>query len=416
MATAEIITIGDEILIGQIVDTNSAYIAGKLNGAGIRVAQMRSVGDNRAAIIAALQQGIARADVLVVTGGLGPTSDDITKQVLAEFTGAGGWTLHEPSMEIIRQIVTARGLPMNEQNRLQALVPDTCEVIPNPLGTAPGMWFDCRGKIIVSLPGVPFEMHALMDGILPKLQAAFSLPPVFHRTIATCGLPESALAERIAGWEQSLPPYMKLAYLPNPLTGVRLRLSVYQPDEDTEAEAARAVQALRALLGTAIYGEGDDTLETVAGRLLLERRATVATAESCTGGKIASLLTSVAGSSAWFKGGAVAYDNAVKTNVLGVAAAAIERHGAVSRQVAEQMAQGVRRLLRTDYAIATSGIAGPGGGTPEKPAGTLCIAVATPRGTHSERHQFTNDRLRNIERFSATALNRLRLKIFSVES
>ncbi|MDR2802585.1 MAG: CinA family nicotinamide mononucleotide deamidase-related protein [Prevotellaceae bacterium] len=409
--TAEIITIGDEILIGQIVDTNSAYIAGQLNSIGVRVERMSSVGDGRSAIRTALQQGVAHAGVLIVTGGLGPTNDDITKHVLAEFTGATGWTVHEPSLEIIRQIVTARGLPMNEQNRSQALLPDTCEAILNRLGTAPGMWFNYQGKIIIALPGVPFEMQALMDAAVQKLQTAFSLPPVFHRTITTYGLPESVLAERIAAWEQALPPHIKLAYLPNPLTGVRLRLSVYEPAAGTAAEVAKAVEALRALLGNAIYGEGTDTLETVVGRLLLERRATVATAESCTGGKIASLLTSVAGSSAYFKGSVVAYDNAVKIHVLGVPAAAIEQYGAVSVQVAEQMAEGARRLLHADYAIATSGIAGPGGGTPEKPVGTVCIAVATPQGTHSEQRQFTNDRLRNIERFSAAALNLLRLEI-----
>ena len=330
---------------------------------------------------------------------------------MAEFTGATGWVEHKPSLDIIRQIVTARSLPMNEQNRRQVLVPDTCEVILNRLGTAPGMWFNHWGKIIIALPGVPFEMHALLDDVLQKLQTTFSLLPVFHRTITTYGLPESILAERIAGWEQALPPYIKLAYLPNPLTGVRLRLSVYEPSADTEAEVAKAEEGLRALLGEAIYGEETDTLETVVGRLLLERRATVATAESCTGGKIASLLTSVAGSSSYFKGSVVAYDNAVKINALGVAAAAIEQHGAVSVQVAEQMAEGARRLLQADYAVATSGIAGPGGGTPQKTVGTVCIAVATPQGVYSEQRQFTNDRLRNIERFSAAALNQLRLEI-----
>jgi nicotinamide-nucleotide amidase len=411
MAVATIITIGDEILIGQIVDTNSAYIAGQLDRIGIRVDSMRSVGDGCSAILAALREGVAHADVVIITGGLGPTSDDITKQVLAEFTGAAGWTEDKPSMEIIRQIVTARGLPMNEQNRSQALLPDTCRAIPNRLGTAPGLWCNYRGKIIIALPGVPFEMCALMKDVAAALQTAFSLPPVFHRTMATYGLPESMLAERIAAWEQALPPHIKLAYLPNPLTGVRLRLSVYEPAAGTEAEVNKAVAELRPLLGEAIYGEGADTLEAAAGRLLLERRATVATAESCTGGKIASLLTSVAGSSAYFKGGVVAYNNAVKVNALGVAAAAIEQYGAASVQVAEQMAAGVRRLLQTDYAVATTGIAGPDGGTPQTPAGSVYIAVATPQGIRSEERRFTNDRLRNIDRFSAAALNLLRLAI-----
>jgi nicotinamide-nucleotide amidase len=300
---------------------------------------------------------------------------------------------------------------MNEQNRNQALIPDTCEVILNLLGTAPGMWFNYGSVIIVSLPGVPFEMRALMDGVVQKLQETCTLLPIFHRTITTFGLPESVLAERIAEWENALPSHIKLAYLPNPLTGVRLRLSVYQPKPATETEVAQAVDKLRAIIGNAIYGEGGDTLEIVVGRLLRERGATVATAESCTGGKIASLLTSVAGSSVYFKGGVVAYDNLVKINVLGVSTETIAAHGAVSRPVAEQMAEGVRRILQTDYAVATSGIAGPGGGTPQKPVGTVCIAVATPQGVFSELLHFTNDRQRNIERSAATALNMLRLNI-----
>jgi nicotinamide-nucleotide amidase len=254
-------------------------------------------------------------------------------------------------------------------------------------------------------------MDALMDEVVKKLQSAFSLPPVFHRTLTTYGLPESVLAERIAGWEQALPVHIKLAYLPNPLTGVRLRLSVYEPAAGTEAEVEEKVAALRVLLGEAIYGEADDTLEKAVGRLLLERRITVATAESCTGGKIASLLCSVPGSSAYFKGSVVAYDNAVKINVLGVDADTIAQYGAVSGQVAEQMAEGARRVMQTDYAVATSGIAGPDGGTLQKPAGTVCIAIATPQGVHSEQRQFTSDRLRNIERFSAAALNKLRLAL-----
>jgi nicotinamide-nucleotide amidase len=412
---AQIITIGDEILIGQIVDTNSAYIAGRLNAIGVRVGEMQSVADNRRAITEALQQGLKQADILIVTGGLGPTNDDITKQALAELTHATAWSIHEPSLAIVRQIVAQRSLPMNELNRNQALLPDTCEALLNRIGTAPGLWFDYDGKVIVALPGVPFEMYALMDEVVRKLQAACALPPIFHRTLTTYGLPESVLAERIAGWERSLPASIRLAYLPNPLSGVRLRLSVYEPSVTTEAEVEKAVVELRTLIGTALYGEGADTLETVVGRRLRERGATVATAESCTGGKIASLLTSVAGSSAYFKGSVVAYDNAVKIQVLGVAADDIARYGAVSLPVVEQMAEGVRRLLQTDYAVATSGIAGPDGGTPTKPVGTVCVATATPQGVASECFHFTNDRQRNIDRSAATALNQLRLQILSTD-
>jgi nicotinamide-nucleotide amidase len=411
VVTADIITIGDEILIGQIIDTNSAYIAARLNALGIRVGTILSVGDTRQAIWTALEQSSQQADVLVLTGGLGPTNDDITKKLLAEYTGSQQWVVHEETLKNIQQITTQRGLPMNRQNCDQALVPDTCEVLLNTLGTAPGMWFNYRGKIIISLPGVPFEMHHLLDKVVQGLQTNFTIPPVYHRIITTFGLPESVLAERIADWEQALPPHIRLAYLPNPLTGVRLRLSVYEPDNATEAEVAQAVVALRAVLGDVIYGEGADTLETVTGQLLRAHKATVSTAESCTGGKIASLITAIPGSSAYFKGSVVAYDNAVKINVLGVDPKTIAQYGAVSLPVVEQMAAGARRLLQTDYAVATSGVAGPDGGTPEKPTGTVCIAVATPQGVLSETHHFTNDRQRNIERSSANALNMLRLAL-----
>ncbi|MDR1681704.1 MAG: CinA family nicotinamide mononucleotide deamidase-related protein [Prevotellaceae bacterium] len=406
---ASIITVGDEILIGQIVDSNSAYIAGQLNAAGIRVVAMHSVGDERRAITEALEQAVAGAGVVILTGGLGPTNDDITKNVLAEFTHATGWRTDAPSLEIIQQITAQRGLPMNRQNREQALVPDNCETLLNRIGTAPGLWFEYQGRIIIALPGVPFEMQALMGEVVRKLQASLRLPPVLHRTVATYGMPESVLAAHIAEWERALPPCIRLAYLPGPLTGVRLRLSVYAPDATSERLVAKAVEGLQALLAEVIYGAGDDTLVSVVGRLLRQRRATVAVAESCTGGKIASLLTSEAGSSAYFKGGIVAYDNAVKTGVLQVRASDILEHGAVSEPVVEQMAEGVRRLMEADYAIATSGIAGPGGGTAQKPVGTVWIAIATPQGVTSRRWQFTNDRLRNIDRAAATALNMLRL-------
>jgi len=408
---AQIITIGDEILIGQIVDTNSAYIAERLNSIGIRVGQMLSVGDTRQAIFDALQQACTRADVIVVTGGLGPTNDDITKHTLAEFTDAKTWVQHQASLEIIESIAQRRGLPMNEQNRNQAMLPDTCEALLNRLGTAPGMWFEHGGKIIISMPGVPFEMQGLMDEVISRLQKRFALPPIYHRTIATYGLAESILAEKLAEWERALPEYIHLAYLPNPLSGVRLRFSVYNPEPTTEAEVEQAVVALRTLLGQHIYGEGTDTLATAVGRLLRERRATVSTAESCTGGKIASLLTAIAGSSAYFKGGVVAYDNSVKSTLLNVSPETIEKHGAVSLPVVEQMAEGARHALQTDYAVAVSGIAGPGGGTPEKPVGTVCIAVASPRGVVSQQVQLTGDRLRNIDRSAAMALNMLRLQI-----
>jgi len=281
--TAEIITIGDEILIGQIVDTNSAYISEKLNAIGVRVGEIVSVSDNRAHILDTLKQASLRADILILTGGLGPTKDDITKHILAEFTGAKDWVLHQPSLAVVEEIITRRGLPMNELNRWQAMLPDTCEVLLNRLGTAPGMWFNYRGKVIVSMPGVPFEMQYIMQEVVEKLKTVFQLPPIYHKTITTYGIPESLLAERLASWEEKLPPHIKLAYLPNPQTGVRLRFSVYEPDSETANEVARQIEKLQNLLGNAIYGEGTDTLEIVLSRLLKEKNATLATAESCTG-------------------------------------------------------------------------------------------------------------------------------------
>jgi nicotinamide-nucleotide amidase len=304
-------------------------------------------------------------------------------------------------------------MPMSALNRAQAEVPDTCEALLNRLGTAPGLWFDYNGAVLVALPGVPFEMQALMqEAVLPKLQQRFQLHPIYHRTLMTFGLPESMLAECIAPWEKALPPYLKLAYLPNPLTGVKLRLSAYDaPHENVADECERQVRRLRHVIGDVLYGEEPDTLEQVVGRLLLEEGATVAVAESCTGGAIASLITSVPGSSAYFKGAVVAYDNAVKTGLLGVTEEMLQAHGAVSLPVVEQMAVGVRQALKADYAIATSGIAGPGGGTPEKPVGTVCFAVASPMGVHAERLSFAADRARNIARASANALNLLRISL-----
>ena len=302
-------------------------------------------------------------------------------------------------------------MPLGTLNRAQADVPDTCEALLNRLGTAPGMWFEHNGAVLVSLPGVPFEMQAIMrEEVLPRLKQRFRLQPIYHRTLMTFGLPESMLAECIAPWEKALPLYFKLAYLPNPLTGVKLRLSVYDaPQEHVAKEVDRQVWRLRQIIGDALYGEEPDTLEQVAGRLLLERGATLAVAESCTGGAIASLITSVPDSSAYFKGAVVAYDNAVKTGLLGVPAEMLQEHGAVSLPVVEQMALGVRQALNADYAIATSGVAGPGGGTPDKPVGTVCFAVASPTSVHVERLSFAADRARNIARASANALNMLRI-------
>jgi nicotinamide-nucleotide amidase len=410
---ATIITIGDEILIGQITDTNSAFIAKELNNIGVRIKEIRSISDDKNHITSTLNDVLKPESLVLMTGGLGPTNDDITKKALAGYTGAQRMVVHEAQLAVIEEITSQRKMPMSALNRGQAEVPDTCEALLNRLGTAPGMWFAYNGAVLVSLPGVPFEMQALMrEAVLPKLQQRFPLHPIFHRTLMTFGLPESMLAECIAPWEKALPPYLKLAYLPNPLTGVKLRLSAYEVvQEDVAAEVERQVWRLRQVIGDALYGEEPDTLEQVVGRLLLEKGAMVAVAESCTGGAVASLITSVPGCSAWFKGAVVAYDNTVKTGLLGVSEKTLQTHGAVSLPVVEQMAVGVRQALHADYAIATSGIAGPGGGTPEKPVGTVCFAVASPAGVHAERLSFAADRMRNIARASANSLNLLRISI-----
>ncbi len=414
---AVIITIGDEILIGQIVDTNSAYISQQLNSLGIRVHEMLSISDDKQHIISTLNNVIKEGRVVIITGGLGPTNDDITKKVLGEYTGSQGDITSEKQLAVITEIISRRKMPLGALNRGQADVPDTCEVLVNTKGTAPGMWFDYKGAVLVSLPGVPFEMQHLMKQVTEKLQSQFQLMPIYHRSLMTFGIPESSLAEMIAEWEAALPEHIKLAYLPNPTTGVKLRLSIYDNLIENgklkvENEFNNQIGKLKAIIGDALYGEEPDTLESVVGKLLQAKKATVATAESCTGGKIASMLTSIAGSSAYFKGSVVAYDNNLKTDIIGVSTETLTLNGAVSAPVVEQMAEGVRQRLKTDYAIATSGIAGPGGGTPEKPVGTVWIAIAGTNGVTSKLLNTTGDRERIIERSAANALNMLRLELY----
>jgi len=412
---AVIISIGDEILIGQIVDTNSAYIAEQLNRMGLRVHEILSISDDKNHIINTLNTIVKEGRVVVITGGLGPTNDDITKKVLGEYTGATKMITNEEQLVAITEIIARRKMRMNDLNRLQADVPETCKVLVNRKGTAPGMWFDYKGAVLISLPGVPYEMQYLMEQVVPKLQERFHLTPIYHRSLMTFGFPEAILAEKLASWESALPCYINLAYLPNPITGVKLRLSVYdrQLSTDVKQEVEHQVAILKQLLGNALYGEEPDNLQTVAGRLLQAKGATLATAESCTGGKIASLITSLPGSSAYFKGSVVAYDNNVKVNVLGVSADTLTLNGAVSQEVVIQMAEGARRLMQSDYAVAASGIAGPDGGTPEKPVGMVWMAIAGPNGTKTKLLNTTGDRRRIIEHSAANAINLLRLELLS---
>jgi len=408
--TAEIITIGDELLIGQVVDTNSAWMAEKLNETGIPVRQITSISDNREHILTTLAEASQRAGIILITGGLGPTKDDITKTTLCEYFGST-MIFSETAYEDVSNLFRSRGLPVTSLNRSQAMVPECCTVIPNHDGTAPGMWFEKDGVIYVSMPGVPFEMKGLMTReILPRLVSR-SDTVIMHRTLLTEGIGESFLADRIRSWEEGLPSHIKLAYLPQPGI-VRLRLSARGAEKkELEAELQKAVDDLLPLAGEFIFGEGNDTLEEVVGRLLREKGHTLATAESCTGGYIAHLITSIAGSSDYFKGSVVAYANEIKEKLLGVKSGTLAGHGAVSSETVKEMAEGARDRFGTDYAIAVSGIAGPAGGTLDKPVGTTWIAVASPKGTVTRKFNLGDHRGRNIQRAAIAALSMLRKKI-----
>lgn len=418
MIKASICTIGDEILIGQVVDTNSSHISLALNEIGVKVARMVSIGDASDCIIGTLTQELRENDIVIVTGGLGPTKDDITKTALAELSGATSFKTDERQLEIIHKLLSARGLDILDINLAQASVPETCEVIPNLLGTAPIMVFrfeDDRfghSATLYSLPGVPFEAIGSLPDILEDIKSHHSLSDIYHRTVMTYGLAESALAKMIEEWEDNLPEDMHLAYLPNPLTGVRLRLSVYGGrKEDAQKRIEAEIGALKCILGDIIYSETDDTLQGCIGRMLTRSGRTLSTAESCTGGMISSLITSVPGSSAYFLGSVTSYANSVKTGVLSVPEEIIEKYGAVSSECVAAMAEGVRKLTGSDYSVATSGIAGPGGGSDEKPVGLVWIGVSSANGTETFKAVFKSNRKRNIERFASTALNYLRVKI-----
>lgn len=411
---AEIITIGDELLIGQVVDTNSAWLGSTLGDDGIKVIQITSVQDHAAQIVQAVNDALSRADIVLMTGGLGPTKDDITKKTLAEMFGMK-LVRNEQVYEMVGKQLALRGIAFTELNQGQALVPDGCTVLPNRNGTAPGMWFERDGKVLISMPGVPFEMKALVkDEVLPRLRKHFALDANVHRTIITFGLAESILADTIASWEEALPPYLHLAYLPSALC-IRLRLSAYEIDrQKAEQEIESQIGKLSKVIPHYIIGSEDDSLESVTGALLKTRGETLATAESCTGGNIAHRFTAMPGASEYFKGGVVAYSNEVKIALLGVDPESLNRYGAVSQSVAEQMAEGVRRATGATYGISTTGIAGPTGGTPEKPVGTVWMAVATPNGVFSRRMVFGSVRSQNIERASSNCINLLRLQLLGL--
>lgn len=405
---ATIITIGDEILIGQIVDTNSVSIAKHLNAAGMVVREKVAIGDDSRQIVACVERALEGTEAVIVTGGLGPTKDDITKKTLASMFGCD-MVWNQTVADHVERMLEERGIEFNELNRGQAMVPTCCTVLFNAHGTAPGMWFERGGKVVVSLPGVPFEMeHLMQDEVMPRLKAHFELRQIVHRTMITAGLPESMLAKTIESWENALPPYLKLAYLPNP-GAVRLRLSAYEVEgESVSKEIDRQFERLRKIIPHHIIGFETATMQELVHELLIRRGLTLAAAESCTGGVIASRFTAMPGASAYFRCGVVAYSNEAKHDVLGVDAETIARCGAVSEEVARQMAEGARRIAGADYAVATTGIAGPAGGSVRKPVGTVWIAVATPRRTVAILKQCGTDRGQIIDRASAFAISLLR--------
>jgi nicotinamide-nucleotide amidase len=410
---AEIITIGDEILIGQIIDTNSAFIAQELNLIGVSVYQITSVQDERSHILKAFEEAESRADVIIVTGGLGPTKDDITKLTLCEYFGD---TLVESKEvlahveELFRNYIST---PISDMNRRQALVPSRAVVLKNAYGTAPGMWIERNGKVFVSLPGVPFEMKSLIQNeVIPRIVNVFHRPFILHRTLMTYGVGESAIAEKIEHWENALPPFIKLAYLPN-LGKVRLRLTAKGTDKEEIAIAVEGeIQKLHGIIGDIIFGEDQNgALEEVVGKLLAKKQFTVATAESCTGGAIAERITSVPGASAYFKGSVVSYATEVKIKVLNVPEELIKTHSVVSSSVAEAMASNVRELLGTDFAIATTGNAGPTKGDSDVDVGTVFISIASPSGVYVEKFMMGNHRERIVQKTVNKAFELLQKEI-----
>jgi nicotinamide-nucleotide amidase len=404
---AEIITIGDEILIGQIVDTNSAWMAAGLNNIGIRVKQISSVSDDRRHILTALAEAGNRADIILITGGLGPTKDDITKKTIAEYFNVK-LVENKDALDNVRAIFARYNRPLLDVNRLQAQVPENCEVILNKNGTAPGMWFNEGGKIYISMPGVPHEMMYMMEeDVLPRLKSSLKLPVIIHKTILTVGEGESFLAERIADIEDLLPSYIKLAYLPK-LGQVRLRLSGYGEDEAFLKEkvnefAAKIVERV----ANVVAAEEDIPIEKAILNFMTEKGLTLSLAESCTGGYISHLITQHPGSSKVFLGGVVSYSNGLKESVLGVKNETLEQFGAVSRETVTEMAEGALLNFKSNYALAVTGIAGPDGGTPDKPVGTVWIAVATINKILAKKLTFGNKRRQNIERSAIAALNML---------
>ena len=414
MTKASIITIGDELLIGQVIDTNSAWMAQELNKSGIAVKRRVAVGDSRDEIWQALDEESNQADIILITGGLGPTADDITKPLLCEYFN-GNMVVDEGALQNVKNIFeNILKRPMIERNLKQAEVPDNCTVILNKRGTAPGMWFEKAGKIYVSMPGVPFEMKGMMtEAVIPGLLQHFRFPHIAHRTLLTAGVGESFLAEQLIDFEAELPKHIKLAYLPN-YGMVRLRLSTAGFDKNAvETEIDILFEKLQVLVKDNLVTNMDETMEKVVSKLLLAKNKTVCTAESCTGGYIAHLFTSIAGASGFYNGSVISYAYAAKTSLLDVPADNLNKNGAVSEEVVTLMAKGILQKIEADYVIAVSGIMGPDGGTPEKPVGTVWIAIGNNKAIETQKFHFRFERDRNIQLTAVNALNMLRKFILS---
>jgi nicotinamide-nucleotide amidase len=414
MTDISIVTIGDELLIGQVIDTNSAWMAQELNKAGFWVKRRVAIGDGRNDILKVLREESVNADIILMTGGLGPTADDITKAVLCEYFNSA-LVIDEAALENVRNIFTKIfKRPITERNLKQAEVPAVCKVIQNKRGTAPGMLFEKNEKIFISMPGVPHEMKGMMaDDVIPLLKNRFVTHFISHRTLLTAGIGESSVADHISEFESALPSHIKLAYLPG-YGMVRLRLTANAVQADgLERELDHAFADLKSLVEEWMVTDEDITLQEALGKLLTFRKESVSTAESCTGGYVAHLITSIPGSSAYFHGSVIAYDNEIKKKMLAVDPAILSAHGAVSEETVKAMVYGAIRNLETDFAVATSGIMGPGGGSEEKPVGTVWIAAGDANGIITRKLWFRFDRQRNIEMTAINVLNLLRIFILS---
>jgi nicotinamide-nucleotide amidase len=411
---ATIIAIGDELLIGQVVNTNAAFIAEKLNAVGIPVQRMITIGDDEEAIVRTLEEASRQSDVMCLTGGLGPTHDDVTRGAICKFFGTD-LVLNEEALENVRRIFKHRNVPITKLNEEQALVPRGCDVMQNPHGTAPGYFFHREGKHVAVMPGVPFEMKAMMENyVIPYFEHHAAGQVIRHRTLRTTGIPESFLFQQLGNLDELLEG-AKLAFLPAP-TGVRLRISVQEKDARTaEMKIQEVEKRIRGKAEKYIYGVENEELEQVIGRMLTERKLTIAVAESCTGGLITDKITDVSGSSNYFERGVIAYSNRSKTEILKVPEELIEAHGAVSSEVAKAMAQGVREIAGTDIGVSTTGIAGPTGGSPEKPVGLVWIGYSDRVETLAVKFNFGDDRRRVKERAAQAALELVRRRLLRIE-